>query len=281
VPDTNGSPTERSAGSRLNNGRKTLTNVPTSWYVISVPSDPVIAQRGVPGPSPASAARGFARVALLNAAVDMIRARGLHATTVDELCLAAGVTKGAFFHHFESKEALAVAAAEHWSTTTGELFAGAPYHQPASAIERVMAYLDFRATLIDGPPTAYSCLAGTMTQEAFATHPAVRDACAASIFGHAETLEADFAAALASSSAGPEITARSLAVHTQVVLQGAFVLSKAANDPALVLDSIGHLRRYLECVLRARDELPTPSQRKTRRSNMTERVSPRAKPASP
>ena len=28
-----------------------------------------------------------------------------------------------------------------------------------------------------------------------------------------------------------------------------FVLSKAANDPALVLGSIEHPRRYLECVL--------------------------------
>ena len=50
-----------------------------------------------------------ARVRLLDAGVDVIRARGLNATTVDELCAAAGVTKGAFFHHFDSKESFAVA----------------------------------------------------------------------------------------------------------------------------------------------------------------------------
>ena len=77
----------------------------------------------------------------------------------------------------------------------------------------------------------------------------IRDACGASILGHAQTLEADVEAALAAYRPDllerGEITARSLAVHTQTVLQGAFVVSKAADDPSLVADAIGHLRRYL------------------------------------
>jgi len=192
---------------------------------------------------------GHAREALLDAAVDVIRAQGLHATTVDDLCEAAGVTKGAFFHHFASKEELAVAAADHWSETTEALFAAAPYHDHEDPADRVFAYLDFRASLIAGAPAEYTCLVGTMAQEAFDTSPAVRDACAASIFGHAETLEADLAAALAESDATAGVDAASLARHTQTVLQGGFVLSKAANDPDLVLEAVRHLRRYLEYVL--------------------------------
>lgn len=183
---------------------------------------------------------------LLDAAVEVIRTKGLNATTVDELCAAAGVTKGAFFHHFATKEALAVAAAEHWSETTGALFAAASYHDGPDAIHRILGYLDLRAHLISGAPAEYTCLVGTMAQEAFETSPDVRAACAASIFGHAATLEADFAEALTACSLGPEITATSLARYTQTVLQGAFVLSKAANDPAIVIDSIDHLRRYLQ-----------------------------------
>ena len=182
---------------------------------------------------------------MLDAAVEIIRTKGLNATTVDELCAAAGVTKGAFFHHFATKEALAVAAAQHWSETTGQLFAVAPYHDHADPVDRIFGYLDLRAGLIAGTPAHYTCLAGTMAQEAFETSPDVRAACAASIFGHVDTLEADFAEALAAGTA-PDVGAASLARFTQTVLQGAFVLSKAANDPAMVLDSIDHLRRYLE-----------------------------------
>ena len=190
-----------------------------------------------------------ARVRLLDAGVDVIRAKGLNATTVDELCATAGVTKGAFFHHFDSKETFAVAAADHWSSTTAVLFEQAPYHDHADPVERVLGVrrlprrLDRRVTAAE-----YSCLVGTMSQEAFDSSPAVRDACGASILGHAATLEADIAEALGSTGAGPELDAAGLARHTQVVLQGAFVVSKAANDPAVALDSIAHLRRYLEFV---------------------------------
>jgi TetR/AcrR family transcriptional regulator, transcriptional repressor for nem operon len=197
----------------------------------------------------ARAARGTARARLLDAAVQVIRTKGLSATSVDELCAAAGVTKGAFFHHFESKQALAVAAAEHWSQTTGALFAAADYHAISDPLDRILGYLELRARLIAGSPADYTCLVGTMAQEAFATSPDVRDACAASIFGHARTLEADFAAALAAAGDPPGVDAAGLARHTQAVLQGAFVLSKAADDPALVTDSIAHLRRYLELLL--------------------------------
>lgn len=193
--------------------------------------------------------RGTARARLLDAAVSVVRQKGYSAATVDDLCVAAGVTKGAFFHHFDSKESLAVAAADHWSVTTGELFAGAGYHDLVDPADRVLGYVEFRRSLIGHDPATYTCLVGTMAQEAFATHTDIRDACAASILGHAETLEADIDAALTATARADGVTAASLAVHVQAVLQGAFVVSKAADDPSVVTDSLDHLHRYLTSLL--------------------------------
>jgi len=95
-----------------------------------------------------------------------------------------------------------------------------------------------------------------MVQEAYDSNPAVRDACAESIFGHASTLEADFAAAIVERAPDRGLDARSLARRTQAVLQGAFVLAKAADDPGVALDSIAHLRRYLECIFGSLDATP-------------------------
>ena len=77
------------------------------------------------------------------------------------------------------------------------------------------------------------------------SNPAIRDACDASISGHAAKVEADIAKAMKLYRIRANWTAKSLALHTQAVLQGAFVLAKAkggAESPP----SIDHLHRYIE-----------------------------------
>jgi TetR/AcrR family transcriptional regulator, transcriptional repressor for nem operon len=197
-----------------------------------------------------------ARTRLLDAALTEVRAKGYAATTVDDLCAAAGVTKGAFFHHFRSKEELGAAAADHWSKVTGELFAAAPYHRHADPLDRVLAYLDFRKELLRGEPADFTCLAGTLVQETFKSNPTIRDACRASIAGHAATLEADIADAMHQRGIRADWTAESLALHTQAVLQGAFILAKAKNGAEIAAASIDHLRRYIELLFHSAPNKP-------------------------
>lgn len=185
------------------------------------------------------------RTSLLEAARDTIRRKGFAATSVDDLCQATGVTKGAYFHHFRSKEAMGVAAAEFWSETTGALFDQADYHRHDDPLDRVLAYLDFRRSLIAGDLAGFTCLLGTLAQEAHDTSPAIRDAAGQGISGHADTLVADISAAMERLNTPPDWTAESLALHTQVVLQGAFVVAKALNDPEPAREAIDHLERYV------------------------------------
>lgn len=183
---------------------------------------------------------------ILESAFALIRTKGYSSTTVDELCAHAGTTKGSFFHYFKSKEDLAIVAAEHWSKVTGELFASAPYHQLADPLDRFLGYIEFRREILKGKTPEFTCLVGTMVQEAFEVSPRIRAACQESIFGHAEKLEQDIADSIKLYKPQREISPKSLALHTQAVLQGAFILAKASDSSDVALDSIDHLKFYVQ-----------------------------------
>ncbi len=193
-----------------------------------------------------------ARTALLDAALGLVRRQGWAATSIDQLCRTAGVTKGAFFHHFVSKEALGVAAARHWGEVTTPLFAQADYHKHEDPLDRILGYLDFRAALAKGPLEQITCFAGTTVQETFASSDPIREACGDTIFEHAQRLEADIREAIDRHPPTLPVTAESLALHTQVVLQGGFVIAKARGNNTPLLDAIEHLKRYFMLLFAAR-----------------------------
>jgi TetR/AcrR family transcriptional regulator, transcriptional repressor for nem operon len=187
-----------------------------------------------------------AKSRLLDAAMSVIRTKGYSATTVEDVCRASGVTKGGFFHHFKSKEELAVAAAAHFAAMAEGIFATAPYRSHSDPVERVLGYVDFRKAILKGELPQFTCLLGTMVQEAYETHPIIREACDKYISEHAAMVEADIAEALRRRAIEPEWSAESLGLYTQAVLQGAFILAKARKGPEIAVQCLEHLRRYLE-----------------------------------
>jgi len=181
----------------------------------------------------------------LAAALHVIRAKGYAASTVEDICEAAGLTKGSFFHHFETKEDLALAAAEYFAIMAENLFAAAPYRQAADPLDRVLGYVEFRAAIMRGDLPDFTCLLGTMVQETYETHPAIRKACDKHISNHARTVAKDIAEAKRRYAPDAPWEPESLALYTQAVIQGAFILAKAKQKPETAVECLAHLRRYL------------------------------------
>jgi TetR/AcrR family transcriptional regulator, transcriptional repressor for nem operon len=183
---------------------------------------------------------------LLDAALYVIRAKGYTAARIEDVCQAAGLTKGSFFHHFSTKEDLALAAAEHFSAFAESIFSVAPYHSLADPLDRLLGYVDFRKAILQGELPEYTCLLGTMVQETYETHPAIRKACDRCIGAHAATLVVDIEAAQEKYGLSLEWTVESLAYYTQAVIQGSFILAKAQQSAQVAADCLDHLRRYLQ-----------------------------------
>jgi TetR/AcrR family transcriptional repressor of nem operon len=142
---------------------------------------------------------------------------------------------------------------------SNSLFAAAPYHRFDDPLDRVLGYLEFRKSMLRGEVAEFTCLAGTMVQEAYGTHPDIRHACDESISGAAAAVESDIAEAMKRRHIRGPWTAASLALHTQAVLQGAFILAKTKGNAAVAEASIDHLHRYVELLFRRRTKNARPS----------------------
>jgi TetR/AcrR family transcriptional repressor of nem operon len=198
------------------------------------------------------------KTALLNAAICVIRIKGYSATRIEDICAAAELTKGSFFHHFKTKEDLAVAAAGHWSSGVCDLFTAAAYRTLPDPLERLLGYIELRKSILKGTLPEFSCFAGTMIQEVYETHPAIRDACEKSITEHVAFVRLDIEDAMRRYCVDPPFSADSLASYIQAVIQGAIILAKANQGPTPCLD---HLRRYVEMLFTPQQPTPIPSRR--------------------
>ena len=193
-----------------------------------------------------TAAQHDSKTRLLDAALQVIRAKGYAATTVEDICSQAGVTKGSFFHHFKSKDDLALSTTVHWEAITEAFFAAAPYHELADPLERLLGYVEFRGAILSGELPDYTCLLGTLVQETYATHPDIRAACERGMSRHIAELTRDVEAAKRLYAPRARWSTESVGYFIQSVLQGSFVFAKARQSPEVVRENLAHLRRYLQ-----------------------------------
>jgi TetR/AcrR family transcriptional regulator, transcriptional repressor for nem operon len=131
------------------------------------------------------------------------------------------------------------------------VFANAPYRALPDPLDRVLGYIDFRRAILKGRALPeFTCLLGTMVQETYGTHPAIREACEREISAHAADVAKDIFAAKALHAPDADWKPESLALYTQCTIQGAFVLAKAKNGPDIAAECLGHLRRYIELLFK-------------------------------
>lgn len=189
------------------------------------------------------------RQKLLRIATELFRQQGFVATTVDQICAEAQVTKGAFFHHFANKEELAKDCLAAWDQWMTEMEGSAPFQQVDDPVDRVLAYMEFFIKVFEDPNVVKSCLVGTTVQEVANTHPELRDAANLCLV-HAASRLRDLLDA-ASRSARRQIDSQALAQLWMAALQGSLILAKAAQEEKVISASLAHIRDYIKALMTA------------------------------
>lgn len=128
-------------------------------------------------------------------------------------------------------------------------------------LDRLLGYVDFRATILTGELHEYTCLLGTLVQETYVTHPDICAACDRALSGHVAELTLDIEAAKQRYAPTASWSAESVGYFIQSVLQGSFIFAKAKQSPEVARENLAHLRRYL----RALFNKPPTTHRKEKR----------------
>lgn len=183
---------------------------------------------------------------LLDAAQRLMLAKGFAATTVDEICDAAGLTKGSFFHYFENKEHLGKAVLERFCTSVFQRMQEGPFHKKRDPLQRVYGYVDFLRKMSGHPLADKGCLLGTFAQELSDTHPEIRAACAQRFAEWAGAVKRDLDEAKAKYAPKARVDTQSLAEHFIAVLEGSLILAKAKQDRRMVAQNLQHFKRYVQ-----------------------------------
>jgi len=173
-------------------------------------------------------------------------AQGFSATTVDEICAAAKLTKGSFFHYFDSKETLGTQLLERFCDASQQRFQKAVDGRERDPLKRVYGYIDVAITMSKECAAQRGCLLGTFAQELSDTYPAMRSMCAKAFTQWAEKLKVDLDAAKTAHAPRRAIDTRSLADHFIAILEGSKILAKAKGDARVEEKSLLHFKRYMQ-----------------------------------
>lgn len=181
---------------------------------------------------------------LLDAAQGLMLSKGFAATTVDEICEAAKLTKGSFFHYFKSKDELGRVLLERFCADGQKLreaFAGAD----PDPLKRVYAYLDNVTKEVSRPPFK-GCLLGMFAQELCERSPKIRASCEEGFASWAEAFGGALAKAKAKHAPKKSFNPQGLAEHLIAVLEGSIILAKAQQDPGVFVRNLKHFKAYVK-----------------------------------
>ncbi|MBK8269793.1 MAG: TetR/AcrR family transcriptional regulator [Planctomycetes bacterium] len=183
------------------------------------------------------------RAKLIEAATGLFRKVGFLAATVDDVCSAAGVSKGAFFHHFDSKESLAEACLAHWCQMIHKMESSASFASAADPLDRLLGAMDFYIGVFESPDMIKSCLAGTTVQEISETHPRLREAANACFVSGQTRFKSLIDAATAANERS--VDSESLAALWLATMQGALLVYKASRDATVIRRTLSQIRELI------------------------------------
>ena len=172
------------------------------------------------------------RERLLDAGLETLPCCGLNGSGVQEIAETAGVPKGTFYNHFESKEALGVAVLERYWEQRGGSMLRLLEERDIGSRERLFRYFAALATNMANRGYTGGCLIGNLGAELSDHSELVRDGIARVFAGWTEALETCIQEGQNLGEISGDYDAKLLASFLINAWEGAILRSKVVKNSA-------------------------------------------------
>jgi TetR/AcrR family transcriptional repressor of nem operon len=184
---------------------------------------------------------------ILDAAQQLVLERGFAATSIDAVLTQAPATKGAFFHHFPSKDHLGRALVERYAAADtrmlDELMASAEAESDDPAEQLGALIARFEDVAEELAPTSPGCLFVSFIYES--QLDGRDEVISATILHYRTRLLEKLEAAARVHPPAIDVDLPSLADQLFSTFEGGFILARAMDDPRHLRAQLAHLRHYL------------------------------------
>jgi TetR/AcrR family transcriptional repressor of nem operon len=180
------------------------------------------------------------REKLVRVAERLMLRDGYAATRVDDVISKAGLSKGSFYHFFESKESLGLAALDHYFEDRVARLAAGSYATEADPRRRAHGFLEHACRVAEDVWSA-GCLLANLSVDSVGASRVISNA-----LKRRTTELRTLLAELLTPFASPDATAADLADQFLVCVEGSIVLARIYDDPTYLRRGIEQFRRSLD-----------------------------------
>jgi TetR/AcrR family transcriptional repressor of nem operon len=193
------------------------------------------------------------RERILDAASQLIMDEGFSATSVDAVLAAAGASKGAFFHHFPSKDELGRAVVARYAAddiALVERLLGEAEDAVSDPADQYVHFLRaYEAVANRLPLDETGCLFASFVYDRLPADGATRNVIAEATDTWRTLVRGKVEQALAARPPVVEVDAASLADQLFVAYEGGLVMARITGEQGLLSTQLAQYRHYVELLL--------------------------------
>ncbi|GAA5150916.1 TetR/AcrR family transcriptional regulator [Amycolatopsis dongchuanensis] len=171
---------------------------------------------------------------LVEHAEDVFRRQGFNGASVQDITKAAGVPKGSFYNHFESKQALAAEIVRRYARSTDFSM----LREEGPALERLRRHFATQADRTRGTGVEFGCLLGTFANDSTTAGDQVQEAVRETLDAWTDAVAEIIAEGQESGEITKSRSAKTLATFLIDSFEGATLRAKTVSDQSVVADQL-------------------------------------------